>query len=95
MIHCGWEFTIEFYPEQVEITTCDQDDEVTTRVFDLPAYYLAADLIKDIRRDLDDWVMWPVWSDEPWFNKKEQQGRRDQLLTYCDIIERLLPKHFS
>ena len=88
----GYEYTIEFFPDEVKIETCTEDDEIVTRVFDIPAYYLASELIRDIRRDIDEWVMWPPTSDEPWF---DAVARRKELNTYCDIIEKLLPKTFS
>lgn len=88
----GYEYTIEFRPEEVEITTCTKEDEITTRVFDIPVYYLASELIRDIRRDLEDWVYWPYWSDSPGF---DAEARRTQLLNTCDIVEKLLPKNFS
>lgn len=88
----GYEYTIEFRPEEVEITTYTIEDEIITRVFDIPVYYLASELIRDIRRDLEDWVFWPPYSESPGF---DADARRTQLLNLCDIVEELLPKNFS
>ena len=88
----GYEYTIEIFPDEVKIETCTEDDEIITRVFDIPAYYLASELIRDIRRDIDEWVMWPPSSDMPWFDADK---RRKDLLDCCDIIEELIPKNFS
>ena len=88
----GWEYMLEIFDDQVRVSTESPLHEVSTRTFNLGAKDLAPELISDIRMDLEEWVMWPPISDEPWF---DADARREELTTYCDIIEQLLPKIFS
>ena len=88
----GWEYIIEVDVDQTRITTETEDHEVEVRTFNVGAQDLARELINDVRRDLEGWVYWPPYADNPAF---DDETRREMLITYCDIMEQLLPKNVS
>ena len=85
----GWEYTIVFEWLYTHIIT-NKDGEHKLYTFEIGRDQIAAELIKDIRENLDGWACW-VDFDRHRMSDDQFNERKADLEVYCDMIEKRMP----
>ncbi len=80
----GWENNIIFNKKMTLITS-DKDNGYETTI-NISSDTLAKELIADIRRDIDKWVIWDFNSEDE-FTDDQKEQRKQKLLNLCNEIE--------
>lgn len=80
----GYEYFIVIDIDTVFIIT-ETDDGYSLKTIEISIKGLAAELIADIRRDLDLWSEWVDYGD---MSEDEKRERKKDLSALCEIIEK-------
>ena len=80
----GYEYFIVIDIDTVFIIT-ETDDDYSLKTIEISIKGLAAELIADIRRDLD---LWSEWVDYGGMSEDEKRERKKDLSALCEIIEK-------
>ena len=83
----GWENHIVFNKMITEITS-NKDNGYDTTIY-ISSEVLAKELISDIRRDIDKWVIWDFNSDND-LTDEQKEKRKQKLLNMCNELESYL-----